>query len=144
VWSDESSIEIPEQRLKMLEVVAEAGEAGATLEELYTRVWGGVYHPLRHRNGVYVGLNRLKTSLAELGRDVRIVHEGTHYRLTSPGTVALRRRVDAALIGQRANSRIASVGMAPDAYAAAHRVSLAEAAWELALLAAASTVAAST
>lgn len=36
-------------------------------EELHLEVWGGAeYHPLRHRNTVYVAVNRLRCTLGEM------------------------------------------------------------------------------
>ncbi|HEY8072877.1 MAG TPA: tetratricopeptide repeat protein, partial [Labilithrix sp.] len=88
------ALELPEQRVALLCALAEAGEGGATLEELFARVWRGTFHPLRHRNAVYVALTRLKDSLKPLGRDVRIAHDGDRYRLAGTLPVAVRRRAD--------------------------------------------------
>jgi len=85
-------LELPEQRIALLSALAEAGETGASLEEIFARVWGGTFHPLRHRNAVYVALARLKDSLKPLARDVRITHDGDRYRLTGPLPVGVRRR----------------------------------------------------
>jgi hypothetical protein len=44
-----------------------AGGSVVDAETLYRDVWGGrEYHPLRHRNTVYVGVNRLRRALKEL------------------------------------------------------------------------------
>ena len=85
-------LELPEQRLALLSALAESGDAGASLEEIFARVWGGSFHPLRHRNAVYVALARLKESLRPFSRDVRITHDGERYRLAAPLPVAVRRR----------------------------------------------------
>jgi len=53
--------------------------APASAEELYRSVWGGRdFHPLRHRNTVYIGLNRAKKALAQLGLASSVVrrHDG--------------------------------------------------------------------
>ena len=85
-------LELPEQRLALLSALAESGDAGASLEEIFARVWGGSFHPLRHRNAVYVALARLKESLRPFSRDVTITHDGERYRLAGPLPVAVRRR----------------------------------------------------
>lgn len=85
-------LDLPEQRILLLSVLAEAGEGGASLEEIFARVWGGTFHPLRHRNAVYVALARLKESLRPLARDVRVTHDGDRYRLTGPLPVGVLRR----------------------------------------------------
>lgn len=78
------SMTLPEQRVALLCALAEAGDRGATLEELFERVWRAKFHPLRHRNAVYVALTRLKDSLKPLARDVRISLDGERYRLAGP------------------------------------------------------------
>ncbi|MBS2018732.1 MAG: AAA family ATPase [Deltaproteobacteria bacterium] len=89
---DDRRLELPEQRILLLAVLAEAGETGASLEEIFARVWGGTFHPLRHRNAVYVALARLKESLKPFARDVRVTHDGDRYRLTGPLPVGVLRR----------------------------------------------------
>lgn len=85
-------LELPEQRLALLSALAECGDVGASLEEIFARVWGGSFHPLRHRNAVYVALARLKESLKPFARDVKVTHDGERYRLAGPLPVAVRRR----------------------------------------------------
>lgn len=85
-------LELPEQRILLLSVLAEAGDGGSSLEEIFAKVWGGTFHPLRHRNAVYVALARLKESLRPLARDVRVTHDGDRYRLTGPLPVGVLRR----------------------------------------------------
>lgn len=87
-------LELPEQRLALLSALAESGDDGASLEEIFARVWGGSFHPLRHRNAVYVALARLKESLRPFARDVRVTHDGERYRLAGPLPVAVRRKAD--------------------------------------------------
>ncbi|MBX3191696.1 MAG: hypothetical protein KF819_32185 [Labilithrix sp.] len=87
-------LELPEQRIALLSALAEAGEGGASLEEIFARVWGGSFHPLRHRNAVYVALARLKDSLKPLAREVRVAHDGDRYRLAGDLPVAVRRKAD--------------------------------------------------
>ena len=89
-----NELELPEQRLALLSVLAESGDDGASLEEIFARVWGGTFHPLRHRNAVYVALARLKESLRPFSRDVRITHDGDRYRLGGPLPVAVCRKAD--------------------------------------------------
>ena len=52
---------------KLLAALIESQSRVVSAEELYTTVWGGTeYHPLRHRNTVYVALNRLRHTLSEM------------------------------------------------------------------------------
>jgi hypothetical protein len=92
-WSRRARVELPRQRLGLLVALAEAGDAGASIEDLYTRVWGGPpYHPLRHRNTVYVAITRLRASLEPaVGADVLLEHGDGRYRLASTVRVAVRR-----------------------------------------------------
>ena len=90
--SGDRKLELPEQRILLLSVLAEAGDGGASLEEIFAKVWGGTFHPLRHRNAVYVALARLKESLRPLARDVRVTHDGDRYRLTGALPVGVLRR----------------------------------------------------
>lgn len=87
------SISLPEQRIALLVALAESGGTGATLEELFALVWRGAFHPLRHRNAVYVALTRLKDSLKPFIREVRLSHDGERYRLVGSAPVAVRRQV---------------------------------------------------
>ncbi|MBL9013401.1 MAG: AAA family ATPase [Myxococcales bacterium] len=51
----------------LLSVLVQAGGAAVTPDALYTRVWGvAEYHPLQHRNALYVAINRLRSSLREV------------------------------------------------------------------------------
>jgi DNA-binding winged helix-turn-helix (wHTH) protein len=57
----------------LLARLIEAGPTGVDAAALYASVWGGrEYHPLEHRNTLYVAINRLRRTLAELlpGREV--------------------------------------------------------------------------
>lgn len=55
---------------KLLAALIEAQPATVTAEHLYLVVWGAVeYHPLRHRNTVYVAINRLRRTLRDLFPD---------------------------------------------------------------------------
>ncbi|MBX3206317.1 MAG: hypothetical protein KF764_14690 [Labilithrix sp.] len=91
---DSRSLTLPEQRVALLCALAEAGDDGATLEDLFARVWKGTFHPLRHRNAVYVALARLKDSLKPFSHDVTIAHDGERYRLAGGAPVGVRRRID--------------------------------------------------
>ncbi len=93
--TDQRELELPEQRLLLLSVLAEAGADGASLEDIFAQVWGGTFHPLRHRNAVYVALARLKESLKPFAREVRITHDGDRYRLIGDLPVAVLRRAPA-------------------------------------------------
>lgn len=94
VRSGGRELELPEQRLLLLSVLAEAGDRGITLEEIFARVWGGAFHPLRHRNAVYVALARLKDSLRPFSSELGIAYHGERYRLSGPYPVAVRRKAD--------------------------------------------------
>jgi DNA-binding response OmpR family regulator len=96
------ALALPEQRIALLCALAEAGDDGATLEELFARVWRGAFHPLRHRNAVYVAITRLKESLRPLAKDIRIAHEGDRYRLAGTAPVAVRRTADASTLAAMA------------------------------------------
>lgn len=69
----------------LLSVLVQAGGAPVTPETLYTRAWGvAEYHPLQHRNALYVAINRLRSSLREAlpERDV-IERASAGWRLTA-------------------------------------------------------------
>ena len=87
-------LDLAEQRLALLSALADSGGGGASLEEIFGQVWGGTFHPLRHRNAVYVALARLKESLKPFASDVTITHEGDRYRLAGQFPVAVRRMAD--------------------------------------------------
>ncbi len=78
---------------ELLAALVEAGGAVVSPEALFLAVWGGVdYHPLRHRNTLYVALKRLRAALRELrGDEVEIVE-------TAAGGWRLADRVDAIVI----------------------------------------------
>ena len=96
VAGDGRELELPEQRLALLAALAESGTEGAALEEIFALVWGGNFHPLRHRNAVYVALARLKENLKPFARELRIAHDGDRYRLAGALPVAVRRKADRA------------------------------------------------
>ncbi|HSN26409.1 MAG TPA: winged helix-turn-helix domain-containing protein, partial [Kofleriaceae bacterium] len=69
----------------LLSVLVQAGGAPVTPETLYTRAWGvSEYHPLQHRNALYVAINRLRSSLREVlpERDL-IERASAGWRLTA-------------------------------------------------------------
>ncbi len=77
--------------LRILERIASGGAAGSTPEEIYLTAWGVSYHPLRHRNTLYVALNRLRATLKPLVGEEAIVEQGDgHYRLRAGLRVATR------------------------------------------------------
>lgn len=44
-------------------------------ERLYQLVWGGAeYHPLRHRNTLYIALNRTRKLLRDVGEEREVIH----------------------------------------------------------------------
>ena len=93
VRSDHTELPLARQRLQILEQLACTGAAGMSLEDLHCKVWGGTeYHPLRHRNAVYVALTRLRESLdALLARDAFVEGPDGRYRISSGVRVAVRR-----------------------------------------------------
>ena len=68
----------------ILAALAEA-DVALTAERLYAAVWGGhEYHPLRHRNTLYVALNRTRKLLQELGETRSVViRAGSGWMLSS-------------------------------------------------------------
>lgn len=69
----------------LLSVLVQAGGAPVPPETLYTRAWGvAEYHPLQHRNALYVAINRLRSSLREVlpERDL-IERASAGWRLTA-------------------------------------------------------------
>jgi DNA-binding winged helix-turn-helix (wHTH) protein len=92
VRSNGAELTLPPQRLQILERLARSGAGGISLEELHLNVWGGrEYHPLRHRNAMYVALTRLRESLrAMLENDAFIEGADGRYRISSSLRVAIR------------------------------------------------------
>jgi hypothetical protein len=61
-------------------------------DTLYHAVWGGEYHPLRHRNTLYVSLNRTKKLVSELLGDREVVvRDGAGWALAPDVDVAIVR-----------------------------------------------------
>lgn len=61
------SIEGRRQACSLLSRLALAGGEQVGAEALFVDVWGGhAYHPLRHRNTVYVAINRLRHAIEEI------------------------------------------------------------------------------
>jgi len=77
------SIALPPQGLQLLEALVRAGEAGASVEELHRKVWRAkTFHPLRHRNSVYVALTRLRDLLrGVLEGETLVETDGGRYRV---------------------------------------------------------------
>lgn len=68
VVAGRKTVAMPAQRLGVLEALAEAGPAGLDLEALHASLHRGAsYHPLRHRNALYVALNRTRDALRSEG-----------------------------------------------------------------------------
>jgi len=123
------------QLVALLDAIAEAGGDGVTPEALWLAVWQGGhdYHPLRHRNAVYVAVNRLRAALEPIAGKDAVRSTATHYAL-APGLRvlfcrAVRRLGIGAFRGRGAGRDVVD-------YARRHRLSTAQAAWELALHAA--------
>jgi DNA-binding winged helix-turn-helix (wHTH) protein len=98
VISGRGAIAMSKQRLQLLEHLARAGAAGASMEEMHRSVWGfSAYHPLRHRNTIYVAITRLRESLRRLlDGDVLVEIAEGHYRLQA-ATLVVSRTTQAAL-----------------------------------------------
>ncbi|MBZ0232762.1 MAG: helix-turn-helix domain-containing protein, partial [Deltaproteobacteria bacterium] len=61
---------------ELLAALVDADGAVVSAEQLFLGVWGGrEYHPLRHRNTVYVAVKRLRQTLKALIQDEREVIE---------------------------------------------------------------------
>ncbi len=82
---------------ELLAALVEAQGAAVSAEQLFLGVWGGhEYHPLRHRNTVYVAVKRLRQTLRSLLDDERELIETTAagWRLADFVDVAVIRPVD--------------------------------------------------
>ncbi len=78
---------------ELLAALVEAAGAVISTEQLFLSVWGGrEYHPLRHRNTVYVAVKRLRQTLRALLEDEREVIE------TAAGGWRLADDVDAIVV----------------------------------------------
>jgi DNA-binding winged helix-turn-helix (wHTH) protein len=78
---------------ELLAVLVEAQGQVVSPEALFRQVWGGPeYHPLRHRNTLYVGLKRLRQALRDLVGDDREIVE------TASGGWRLADGVDAIVV----------------------------------------------
>ncbi len=76
----------------LLVALANPAVAGSA-DDLYRAVWGGVYHPLRHRNTLYVSLNRTRKLVSELLGDREVVlRDGAGWRLAPDVEIAVIRR----------------------------------------------------
>lgn len=135
VWGRREQPLAPQQLL-LLEAIAEAGDDGITPEALYFAVWHGSddYHPLRHRNAVYVAVNRLRAALEPIAGKEAVRSTSTQYALAPGLRVAVcraLRRIDPSGWGGRGSDGLDAAG-----YARRHRLPGAQARWELALHAA--------
>lgn len=86
----------PAQRLELLALLAESRDGGVSLEEMYLGLWGGrEYHPLHHRNMVYVALQRTRKALEALvGREPLARVGDGRYRIGDGLAIAVRRRAE--------------------------------------------------
>ncbi len=93
VRASDTHLPLPRQKLQLLDALVQAGAGGVTIEQLYLKLWGArEYHPLRHRNTVYVALARLRESLAKLTHSEALVElSDGRYRLGPDLHVALLR-----------------------------------------------------
>ncbi len=82
---------------ELLAAMVDADGAVISAEQLFVGVWGGrEYHPLRHRNTVYVAVKRLRQTLKALLKDEREVIETAAggWRIADGVDVAVVRPVD--------------------------------------------------
>jgi len=118
----------------LLEAIAEGGDEGVTAETLYHAVWRGEdYHALRHRNAVYVAVNRLRAALEPIGGHEALRSTATHYALAPGLRIAVCRAVRRLDIGGFAERAVDGDARG---YARRHALPAAQARWELALHAA--------
>ncbi|HEY3352247.1 MAG TPA: hypothetical protein VGQ83_03295 [Polyangia bacterium] len=126
--------------LRLIEVIVDAGAAGASPEEVHAHLSGAPgFHPLLHRNAVYVAVTRARAYLARLagGRQLIETVDG-RYRVAGRWRAAVARPFVAAAWATGRRQRCAELaGAAVDAAAYARRFHqpLALARWELALAA---------
>ena len=121
------------QLMALLEAIAGAGSDGVTPDALYHAVWrpSDDYHPLRHRNAVYVAVNRLRAALEPIAGKEALRSTATHYALAPSLRIAVCRsvrRLDVAAFPTRAVDGLDARG-----YARRHALPEAQARWELAL-----------
>ncbi len=76
-------VALTEQRVALLEMLILSGPRGVSLEELYAGALGGqAFHPLQHRNSVYVAMTRLRAVMRPLfGREAITEQGDGRYRL---------------------------------------------------------------
>ena len=82
---------------ELLAALVDADGAVVSAEQLFVGVWGGrEYHPLRHRNTVYVAVKRLRQTLKALLQDEREVIETAAggWRIADGVDIAVVRPVD--------------------------------------------------
>ena len=123
---------------RLLDALVCAGAEGVSVETLYERIWGGQYHPLRHRNTVYGAITRLRRGLDPLvpDRPWLVQDEGRYcLRSVSVAVIVAAGSCDA----PRARcSRMALLDETnlpgPAEYAHRFGMSLGHARWELALI----------
>ncbi|MBZ0237393.1 MAG: helix-turn-helix domain-containing protein, partial [Deltaproteobacteria bacterium] len=84
----------------LLSVLVQARGEAVAPETVYKRVWGvAEYHPLQHRNALYVAINRLRACLRELLPEREVVERaGNGWRLADDvdACVAIAARPSAA------------------------------------------------
>jgi hypothetical protein len=111
--------------LQLIVELAAAGSEGVTAEQLYLRVWeASEYHPLRHRNTVYVALNRLKGLVGGGAAEgiVERVAEGC-YRIAPGRRVAVAHPASRAAVVEKRRASCAALTRWEEALAHTDRVS---------------------
>ena len=107
----------PAQRLQLVALLAEAGADGVSLEEMYFALWSGrEYHPLNHRNMVYVALQRMRAALKALVGSEPLARVGDgRYRLADRVRIGVRRRAEPDVLARltAAAPRAADAAAAP-------------------------------
>jgi hypothetical protein len=121
------------QLLLLLEAIADGASDGVTPEALYHAVWHprNEYHPLRHRNAVYVAVNRLRAALEPVAGKQALRSTATHYALAPRLRIAVCRAI--APLDVAGFARRAADGLDARTYARRHALPLPQARWELAL-----------
>ncbi|MBI5497458.1 MAG: hypothetical protein HY904_20775 [Deltaproteobacteria bacterium] len=79
------------QRQQLLALFGRAGQGGVSLEEIHRAVGPGcVYHPLRHRDALYVAVARLRAWVEPLVHAPVLARDPTGYRVVNGVRVAVR------------------------------------------------------
>ena len=108
----------PAQRLQLVALLAGGRRRRVlSLEEMYFALWSGrEYHPLNHRNMVYVALQRMRAALKALVGSEPLARVGDgRYRLADRVRIGVRRRAEPDVLARltAAAPRAADAAAAP-------------------------------